>query len=320
MIRGTADQAANRVPLDGLVAPGPNFVTPLELAPLDRWQTLSHGTVFPVRRTQATYLGGAASVTVPMLGVPAAALASIHGWRTGDGSASLSVLAKRLRPTQPFRTPGPLLPATARWLGIDAHSPTLDVSVTADLRDDQGNVRQLPLGTAGPGRGFERARLPAGHWELEAVELDESTGLAITNGHQNGENAAAATQSAARLSLGPLTAGDGRRHVLMTDGIAAWRGVGAASSSPGASGGAAKIVFQTSGFPGVVRPAQPSDRVALPVLADPGTAAAAGPGGRIGLTVDNLPVQARIVGVVKRFPTVATERSRGHRRRSAGAF
>ena len=34
LIRGTADQAANRVPLDGLVAPGPNFVTPLELAPL----------------------------------------------------------------------------------------------------------------------------------------------------------------------------------------------------------------------------------------------------------------------------------------------
>ena len=306
LVRGTADQAANRVPLDALVAPGSNFVTPLEVAPLDRWQRLSRGTVFPVRRTQATYLAGAASVTVAMLGVPAPGLASIHGWRSEDGSASLSVLAARLRPTQPFRTPGPLLPATARWLGIDAHSPTLDVSVTADLRDGQGNVRQLPLGTVGPGRGFARARLLAGHWELEAVELDESTGLAITDGHQNGENAAAATQSAARVSLGPLTARDGRGHVLMTDDIAAWRGVGAASSSPGTSADAAKIVFQTSGFPGVVRPAQPSDRVALPVLADPATAAAAGPGGRIGLTVDDLPVQARIVGVVKRFPTVAT--------------
>ena len=307
LIRGTADQAANRVPLDGLVAPGPNFVTPLELAPLDRWQTLSHGTVFPVRRTQATYVGGAASVTVPMLGVPAAGLDLIHGWRAGDGSASLPVLAKRLRPPRPFRTPGPLLPATARWLGIDAHSPTLDVSVTADLRDGHGNVRQLPLGTAGPGRGFERARLPVGHWELEAVELDESTGLAITNGHQNGENAAAATQSAARLSLGPLTAGDGRRHVLMTDDIAAWRGVGAGSWGPGPSRRAANIGVENRGFAGVVRPAQPSDRVAVPVLADPGTAASAGPGGRIGLTVDNLPVQARIVGVVKRFPTINTE-------------
>jgi hypothetical protein len=305
LIRGTADQAANRVPLDALVAAGPNFVTPLQVAPPDRWRELSRGTVFPVRRTQATYLGGAASVTVPMLGVPAAALAAIHGWRAADGSAPLSVMAKRLRPTGPFRSPGPLLPATARWLAVDAHSPALDVSVTADLRDDQGNVRQLPLGTVGPGRGFVQSRLPAGRWELEGVELDESTGLAITNGHQNGENPAAATQSTARLSLGPLIASDARRRVVMRHGLAAWRGVGAASSTSGNTSDAGNVVFQTSGFPGVVRPAQPSDHLALPVLADQGTAAAAGSGGRIGLTVDNLPVQARIVGVIKRFPTLA---------------
>lgn len=305
LIRGTADQAANRVPLDALVSPGPNFVTPLEVAPFDRWKNVSRGAVFQVRRTQATYLGGAASVTVPMLGVPAAGVGSVHGWRAGDGSAPLSVLAKRLRPTEPLRTPGPLLPATAGWLRVDARSPTLDVSVTADLRDDRGNVVQLPLGTVGPRRSFARARLPAGHWELEAVQLDEPTGLAITNGHQNGENPAAATQSAARLSLGPLIAGGGRARVPVRDDIGAWRGVGAASSGPGGTADAAAIVFQTSGFPGVVRPSQPSDRLALPVLADPGTAAAAGPGGRIGLTVDNLPIQARVVGVIKRFPTVA---------------
>jgi hypothetical protein len=305
LVRGTADQAANRVPLDALVAAGPDFVTPLDLAPLDRWRQLSHGAAFPVRRTQATYLGGAASVTVPMLGVPAAGLAAIHGWRDGDGSAPLSAMAKRLRPSGPFRSPGPVLPATARWLRVDAYSPTLNVSVTADLRDDRGNVRQLPLGTARPGRAFVQSRLPAGHWELEAVELDESTGLAITNGHQNGENPAAATQSTARLTLGPVIAGDARRRVVMTHSFAAWRGVGAASAAPSHTSGTANIVFQTSGFPGVVRPAQPSDHAALPVLADPGTAAAAGSGGRIGLTVDNLPVEARIVGVIKRFPTVA---------------
>jgi hypothetical protein len=304
LIRGTADQAANRVPLDARVAAGPDFATPLELAPLHRWRQLGRGAVFPVRRTQATYLSGAASVTVPMLGVPAAGLAAIHGWRGGDGSAALSVMSKRLRPSGPFRSPGPPLPATVQWLSVDAHSPTLNVSVTADLRDDQGNVRQLPLGTVGPGRGLVQSRLPAGHWELEAVDLDESTGLAITNGHQNGENPAAATQSAARLSLGPLIARDARRRVVVRQGLAAWRGVGAASSAPGKTGGAANVVFQTSGLPGVVRPAQPSDRLALPVIADPGTVAAAGSGGRIGLTVDNLPLQARIVGVIKRFPTV----------------
>jgi hypothetical protein len=102
-----------------------------------------------------------------------------------------------------------------------------------------------------------------------------------------------------------LIAGDADRRVVMRHSLAAWRGVGAASSAPGNTSDTANIVFQTSGLPGVVRPAQPSDRLALPVLVDPGTAAAAGSGGRIGLTVDNLPVEARIVGVIKRFPTVA---------------
>lgn len=305
LVRGTADQSANRVPLDALVAPGSNFVTPLELASLERWRGLAGGAVFPVRRTQATYLGGSASVTVPMLGVPATAVSEIHGWRDGDGSAPLGVLAKRLRPGGSVRSPGPLVPATARWIGVQARSPDLDLSITADLRDSQGNVRPLLLGVAGAGRRFLQARLPAGGWELEALQLDESTGLAITNGHQNGENTAAATQSTAHVSLRPVLARDTERQVVMRHDLAGWRGVGAASMTAAGGAGEANVVFQTSGFPGVVRPVQPSDERPLPVLADPATAAAAGPGGRIGLTVDNLPVQARIVGMVRRFPTVA---------------
>jgi hypothetical protein len=305
LVRGTADQAADRVPLDALVAPGSNFVAPLKLASLERWRGLARGSVFPVRRTQATYLGGAASVTVPMLGVPTTAVSAIHGWRAGDGSAPLAVLAGRLRSGGRLRSPGPLVPASAHWIGVEARSRGLDLSVAADLRDSQGNVRQLPLGTAGPGHSFLQARLPAGGWELEAIQLDESTGLAITNGHQNGENPAATTQSTTRLSLGPVVARDAGRRVVMRQDLAGWRGVGAASSTAPDAAGGATIVFQTSGFPGVVRPTQPSDQRPLLVLADPATAGAAGPGGRIALTVDNLPVQARIVGVVRRFPTVA---------------
>jgi hypothetical protein len=40
------------------------------------------------------------------------------------------------------------------------------------------------------------------------------------------------------------------------------------------------------------------------VLADPQTAASAGPGGRIALTVDGLPLTARVAGVLSRFPTL----------------
>ena len=306
LIRSAADQAADRVPLDALVSPGPDFSTPLELAPLQRWQALAAGTVLPIRRTDANYTSGGGTVTVPALGVPATGLIQIHGWRQSDGSAPLATLARRLEPAGPVRLPGPMLPAGARWLSLRA-SPDLPVEVTADLRDPQGAIRQVGFGAAGPGAGFLRAPVPPGRWELEALELDEPTGEAITNGHQNGENPAAATQSQARVALGPLLALPARGPSLLRVPLGAWRGVGAAATASVRSDAAAMVDFAMSGIPGVLRPAQPTDTHPVPVLADPQTAASAGPDGRIALTVDGLPVTARVVGVLTRFPALPSD-------------
>jgi hypothetical protein len=304
LIRSAADQAAGSVPLDVLVSPGSNFSTPLEVAPLQRWQALASGAVLPVRRTDANYTTGGGTVTVPALGIPADGLAGIHGWRESDGSAPLTTLARRLEPTGPVRVAGPTLPAGARWLSLPASAQGSAVVVTADLRDPQGAIRQVAFGTAGAGAAVLRAPVPRGQWQLEALELDEPTGLVITNGHQNGENPAAATQSLTRVALGPLS-------VLAASGqslpvpLGAWRGVGAAAATaPVADGAVAIVSFSASGTPGVLRPAQPTDMRPVPVLVDPQTAAAAGPDGRIALTVDGLPVIARVVGVLNRFPTV----------------
>jgi hypothetical protein len=308
LIRSAADQAADRVPLDALVSPGPDFSTPLELAPLPRWQALAAGPVLPIRRTEANYTTGGGTVTVPSLGVPADGLTQIQGWRQSDGSAPLAALARRLEPGGPARVPGPMLPAGARWLSLRASSPGLAVDVTADLRDPQGAIRQVGFGTAGAGVAFLRAPLPPGRWELEALELDEPTGLAITNGHQNGENPAAATQSDTRVALGPLLALPSRGGSPLRVPLGAWRGAGAAATTAAASSGAVAMVgFAASGTPGVLRPAQPTDTHPVPVLADPQTAAAAGPGGRIALTVDGLPVIARVVGVLSRFPALPSD-------------
>jgi hypothetical protein len=308
LIGSAADQAADRVPLDALVSPGPDFSTPLELAPLHRWQALAAGAVLPVRRTDANYTTGGGTVTVPAFGIPADELIQIHGWRESDGSAPLTALARRLEPPGPVRVPGPMLPADARWLSLRASSPGLAVDVTADLRDPQGAIRQVAFGTAGAGVAFLRAPLPRGRWELEALELDEPTGLAITNGHQNGENPAAATQAYTRVALGPLLALPARGRSLLRVPLGAWRGAGAAATTEPVTSGAVAIVgFAASGTPGVLRPAQPTDTYPVPVLADPQTAASAGPGGRIALTVDGLPVIARVVGVLSRFPTLPSD-------------
>jgi hypothetical protein len=304
LVRSAADQAADRVPLDVLVSPGPDFNTPLEVAPLQRWQALASGAVLPVRRTDANYTTGGGTVTVPALGIPSDGLTGIHGWRESDGSASLTTLARRLEPTGPVRVAGPTLPAQAQWLSLRASSQGFAVEVTADLRDPQGAIRQVAFGTAGDGAAVLRAPVPPGQWELEALELDEPTGLAITNGHQNSENPAAATQSSARVVLGPLFVLPARGRSLPVP-LGAWRGVGAAATTaPATSGAVAVVGFSAIGTPGVLRPAQPTDTLPVPVLVDPQTAASAGPNGNIALTADGLPVIARVVGVLSRFPTL----------------
>jgi hypothetical protein len=308
LIRSAADQAADRVPLDALVSPGPDFNTPLEVAPLQRWKALASGAVLPVRRTDANYTNGGATVTVPALGIPADGLTRIHGWRESDGSAPLTALARRLKPPGPVRVAGPMLPADTKWLSLRASSRDLAVGLTADLRDPGGAIRQVAFGTAGAGVALLRAPVPRGRWELEALELDEPTGLAITNGHQNGENPAAATQSSTRVALGPLLALPASGRSLLRIPLGTWRAVGAAATqAPAGSGTVAIVSFATSGTPGVLRPAQPTDTHPVPVLADPQTAASAGPGGRIALTVDGLPVIARVVGVLSRFPTLPSD-------------
>jgi hypothetical protein len=293
LLRGTADQAADRVPLDATIAPGPDFTHPLELASLSRWQQLTGGTVWPVRRTDASFVSGAASVTVPGLGVPAQALERIRGWRTSDGSAPLSVLARRLVPPGPARAPGPLLPAGLRRLTVRATSPAVGVTVTADLRDGEGLLRQVVLGqAAGSGLRTLSAALPAGRWELQALELQEQAGLEATNGHQNAENPAPTTRFTGTVTLDP-GAGSGVN-------VSNWRGVGSITGVR-PSGSGVVVRFSTTGQVGVLRPPQPSDVRPVPVLVAAGTAPQ---GSRLALTVDGLPVLARVVGVLRRFPSV----------------
>jgi hypothetical protein len=143
--------------------------------------------------------------------------------------------------------------------------------------------------------------MPAGRWELAALELSEATALEATNGHQNGENPAAATQFHARVELGAVSATDGHGHVLLRTRLTGWTGIGAATKATAGPRGI--FDFSTTGAPGILRPIQPSDTRAMPVLTDPGTAAAAGPDGRLELTVDGVPVRAQVVGTLRRFPT-----------------
>ena len=124
--RSASDQAAAAVPLDAIVSPGPSFATPLTLASLSRWDALARGVAWPVRRSQATFVSGDASVTVPALGVPATALARVTGgahptrrcpcgpWRAASPPPDRS--ARRVRWCRPRR-------GSSRWMPDPRASP-----------------------------------------------------------------------------------------------------------------------------------------------------------------------------------------------------
>jgi hypothetical protein len=312
LLRGTADQAANQVPLDATVSAGVDFTTPLQVASAGRWAMLAHGSVTPVRRTEASFVDGASSVTVPALGVPAATIPRLHGWRSGDSSAPLGTLARRLAASRP-RPSLAVLPAGAEALRVRAGPSTIAVSVVADFLDPDDNLQQVTVGQAGPRPQTLVATLPrvlqsggrGGPWRLAGLELDEPPGLEITSGHQNGENPAAATQFTGTVRLGPLTVLGSSGRTLVRVPLGAWRALGAAHGLRD-HGAAAAIHFDASGTPGLLRPVAASDSQPVPILVDPQTAAAAGPSNVIALQVDGLPVTARVVGVLHRFPTVPT--------------
>ncbi len=305
--RSASDQAAAAVPLDATVSPGPSFATPLTLAPPRRWDALARGVTWPVRRAQATFVSGEASVTVPALGIPAAALPRLNGWRATDSAVPLTTLARRLAPAGPVRVPGPAVPAAARAVCVRAGPSQIAATVTAELRDAADTIHQVTLGEAGARAVTLRGRLPAarsGSWELTALQLDEPAGLEATNGHQNGENVAAGTQASGRVTLGMVSFLDAGGTALARVSPADWRGAGAASGARQTPARELSVGFTDSGQPGIVRPAQPSDTRPVPVLVDPATAAAAGQGRTLALTIEGEPVAARVAGVVRRFPTV----------------
>jgi hypothetical protein len=291
-----------------VITPAGSFQTPLEVAPLARWRALAGtgGAVLPVRRTQGTFVSGGSGVTVPAVGIPAAGLPLIHGWRSSDGPASLKALAARLSPGGAVRTPGPLLLQGARRISLTAASPAAGVEVSADLRDATGAVTQVPLGLIGARPRTVSARLPAASRELEALELDEPSGERATSGHQIAENPAASPQFSTTVALGPVTVLDASGRAFPSVSVNRWLGVGAAAHAR-PDGSRLRVRFTASGAPGVIRPPQPSDTRPIPILVDPGTAAAASRQGRIALTIDGLPINGRIVGVLKRFPTLADD-------------
>jgi hypothetical protein len=167
-----------------------------------------------------------------------------------------------------------------------------DIGIEGVFRSSLGDYVALSLGhTDGARKVLLHGRTPFRHSTLAQLRLD-----LIGNLH-GAANGGVGIQPSAK---GVLTFGTARVNGrAVPHGFAGWTGTG------GVSGGGARIGYLiTPDRTAVYRPAQPTDGRLLPVLATPAIAAAANRQGVVPLQVEGEQVAARVVGVLRHFPSI----------------
>jgi hypothetical protein len=277
--RGQHDEAAYAVPA--------SYVLSEDLAQL---VPVLHGPA-PQGSAQVVRLSGnvSAGTTFSFLGL--GSLESVGGWRSDFATRPLSELGATIAPHHDMSLRTTALPAGRRFT-VDVTTKGDDVAVRGIFRSPLGDYESIPLGkTNGRHTVVLRGRIPFVHASLAQIELD------LLNGGRNSANAGTGLQPAAK---GVLTFGTAR-----VDGRPAPSAFTSWTGTNGISGTAQQLGYvltpdRTSRF----RPRQPTDGAVLPVLATPHVADAAGPHGIIPLQIEGELVAARIVGVVRRFPSI----------------
>jgi hypothetical protein len=298
--QGAADQAAFQVPLDYTVSEGTKLVMPLDAAPL---RAYPGAHAYPVVRAGATTPGAGAAVLSPtVLGLPSGAIRRLH-WRSDFSPLSLKTIARKLTAQGEPREEGIALPAGARTLTTTARLHGAGLDAWAVLEDDHGRIALARLGRVPQRTGKLSVRLPTGARRVLGIQLALPSDEAFMQAHRNAEGELAVAPSG-ELELGPLRA-DGRE---LTD----WHGwtlsTGGDVLDRGTAGAKVRYSFADTGLHLVLRPVQQTDDQLMPVVVSPDIArAAGGVGGTTVLDFQDTHVDARIVGVASRLPSVPAD-------------
>jgi hypothetical protein len=292
--RSRSDQAGHRVPVTAVVSPGPSLRSPLAVSPLTAWAGLRGARdAAAVVRRDAFVIAGPTRDPVTAVGVPARLLGSLPTWRAADAQGDRGALARRLIAPPFDRPPGGVrLDSAGEGLVLPARADGDRVRVSALVRDRGGTLDRVVLGTAGAHTAPLHARLPARDrgGQLAGIVVEPDLGLLVTITHHIAEGGNGGTATGV-LHLGRLRAG------TTTLRLAGWQPHGPLRGRPRA------LHYHLEG-PALLRPAQPSDRAPLPVLADPATAHDSAIANGVVLDILGVQVRARVVGVVRRLPTV----------------
>lgn len=302
--RGAADQAAFAVPLDYTVSEGSKLVMPLDAAPLRAYARVAPGArAYPVVRVSATTPGRGASVLSPtVLGLPAAAVSRLR-WRSDFASLPIRTIAQKLSAGGEPRQRGVAVPAGTSTLATTARLRGADLLAWVVVADTRGRISLLPFGRVPKQASTISTRVKqTGTLRVLGIQLALPESEAFMLAHHDAEGEVSSAPSG-EVTFGPLLA-DGRE---LTD----WRDwtLSTGGDVVQRQGGATiRYAFPETGLRLVFRPAQPTDGQTMPVVVSPAIAnAAGGVGGTTVLDFQDTHIDARIVDVATRMPSVPSE-------------
>jgi hypothetical protein len=230
--------------------------------------------------------------TFTMLGLPTPSLADAGGWRRDFAALSLQELGRRLTPAKSMALRTQPLPPGRRFT-IPVSVRGDNIGVIAIFRSALDDYQPVSLGQSnGVKMVVLRGRIPFRHATLAQLQFT----LTANNLHGSANGGIGIQPSAKGIATFGTARVDG---APVPGALESFKGTGALSGSPPRVG-----YLITPDRPAVLRPAQPTDALAIPVLATRAVAAEAGPNGIIPLQVEGEQVAARVVGVIRRFPSI----------------
>ncbi|MBV8258979.1 MAG: hypothetical protein JO073_14300 [Actinobacteria bacterium] len=282
LVNGEAEQARYAVP-----AP---YVLQEDLAKLVTVQQVGGlsalGRAAPVVRDSG-YVTGNGGRGFTLLALPPAALAGIDGWRSDFSSQSPAVLARLLRPTVTPELRGFALAVGARRFTLPLEITGDKLGITLVVLDRRGDFSDLSFGELGPGRHAPTVAVPpaARGGRVVAVRLSFPLYAAFAANHRDSGTSLAVNDSA----TGTIRLG-GR--------FAAWEGHGGVHA---AGGGTFRYLLNRAAD-SILRPHEPLEGDAVPVVATPGV-------GRVGdtvpLNVGGTVIPGEIVATTRYVPSVS---------------
>jgi FtsX-like permease family len=292
LARGETDQAAFAVPADFVVREDLTKLVPVA-------QVLRNRTGLPpgTQRTPVLRLSGniqrlEGSPGLTLLGIPAADIKRIR-WRSDYSALSRAQIAQRLAPKENMSLRGVRLPKNARQLVLPFRARGDELGVRAVVVTPGGGAQGLRLGNTASKR-LAASIPPAARGGLLVSLLFDLTNTGLHGVPNGGINAAAVAQGTLHIGRPRV---DGR--ALPFD-LARWRGSGGITAT-----GAGTLRYLVTGNDVArFRAAQPTDDHPIPIVASPALAAAAGPGGVLPITAATGSIVGRVVGTVRRIPTV----------------